>query len=141
MSLADDDAIASSTHATPYEGMECLATMEDITAEEGNYCEYQTAPSNKWHPSLFSTQVVKRLLDTQFDSYMKSVQQPDCKAELRRLTKGPPIYIEDKHAMPLPEGETHICALWFSDNPSKEESSKLKGAYEGEERSILWFGL
>ena len=51
-----DDAIAQldlsgDTHGTPTEGMECMATMEDITVEDGNYAEYQTAPSGTWHPS------------------------------------------------------------------------------------------
>ena len=43
---ADPPALPSSgeQHGHPEEGMECLATMEDITTEDGNYCEYQTAP-------------------------------------------------------------------------------------------------
>ena len=43
---ADPPALPPSgeQHGHPEEGMECLATMEDITTEDGNYCEYQTAP-------------------------------------------------------------------------------------------------
>ena len=42
---ADPPALPPSgeQHGHPEEGMECLATMEDITTEDGNYCEYQTA--------------------------------------------------------------------------------------------------
>jgi hypothetical protein len=112
--------------------------MEDITEEDGNYCEYQTEPSGKWHPSLFSSDVVKQLIETQFHQYMKAVQQPDCKAELRRLLKkGPPIWVEDKHALALPEGDTHVSKIWFAKD-NTEISAKLDGALEEEPRQKLW---
>ena len=43
---ADPPALAPSgvQHGHPPEGLECLATFEDITSEDGNYVEYQTAP-------------------------------------------------------------------------------------------------
>jgi hypothetical protein len=43
---ADPPALAPSgkQHGHPPEGWECLATFEDITTEDGNYVEYQTAP-------------------------------------------------------------------------------------------------
>ncbi|TMW57446.1 hypothetical protein Poli38472_003371 [Pythium oligandrum] len=130
-----------SAHGKPYEGMECLATMDDITEEEGNYCEYQTAPSGTWRPALFAAEIVQQLLDTQFHTYIKKVQEADCKAELRRLvTKGPPVWLEDKHALPLPEGETHITKVWFAKD-DEEKSAKLDGAVEGDEREKLWSEL
>lgn len=133
MSAAQDE------HGKPDEGMECLCTMDDITEEDGNYCEYQTYPSMKWHASLFCTSVVKQLVQTQFHNYMKSVQQPDCKAELRRLLKkGPPIYVEDKHALAVPDGDTHVSKLWFMNEPTVEHEAKLDGAVEGDERQALW---
>lgn len=62
----------------------------------------------------------------------------DCQATLRRLLKnGPPIYISDKHGLPLDEGDTHVCNLWFAID-GKERSAKLKGAKDGEERQELW---
>uniref|UniRef100_K3WX72 Uncharacterized protein n=1 Tax=Globisporangium ultimum (strain ATCC 200006 / CBS 805.95 / DAOM BR144) TaxID=431595 RepID=K3WX72_GLOUD len=136
-----DDGASSYAHGKPAEGMECLATMEDITEEDSNYCEYQTAPSGAWHPALFASDVVQQLLDTQFHQYMKAVQQPDCKAELRRLVnKGPPIYVEDKHALALPEGDTHVIKLWFAKD-NEERSAKLDGALEGDARETLWAEL
>ena len=33
-----------------------MVTFEDITKE--NYCEYQTFPSGRWHPSKFASSVV-----------------------------------------------------------------------------------
>tara|TARA_R110002050_G_scaffold230857_7_gene366655 strand:+ start:1395 stop:1637 length:243 start_codon:yes stop_codon:yes gene_type:complete len=55
----------------------------------------------------------------------------------RLVAKGPPVYLSDEQALPLPEGDTHIELVWFaSDN--REESAKLKGAVEGEEREKLW---
>ena len=127
----------SDTHGTPTEGMGAC-TMEDITAEDQNYVEYQTAPSMKWHPALYAQSVVQQLLDTQFDSYIEGVQKADCEAELRRrLGVGPPVYIADKHAMPVPDGDTHICQLWFQSD-GVERSAKLKGAKEGADRQALW---
>lgn len=62
----------------------------------------------------------------------------DCQAELRRLLDaGPPIYISDKHAMPIPEGDTHIVKLWYASD-SQERTSILDGAVEGEEKQKLW---
>ena len=110
--------------------------MEDITEE--NYCEYQTFPSMKWNPSLFASDIVKQLVSTQFHQYMKAVQQPDCKAELRRLlTSGPPIYVQDKHALPIPEGDTHIIKIWYMQDDAEVEA-KLDGALEGDARQQLW---
>ncbi|KDO27291.1 hypothetical protein SPRG_07541 [Saprolegnia parasitica CBS 223.65] len=127
-------------HGAPTEGMECLATMDDIT--EDNYCEYQTYPSMTWHASKFCAEVTLQLLDAQFPAYMKGVQEPDCKAELRRLlAKGPPIWLEDKYGFPLPEnGDTHLIALWFL-STGEERSAKLTGALEGDDRETLWTDL
>ena len=50
------------------------------------------APSNRWHPCKYSTDVVRRFLRTQFDEYAAGVRKADCHAELRRrLGKGPPV--------------------------------------------------
>ncbi|GLD96023.1 hypothetical protein PINS_up004701 [Pythium insidiosum] len=125
-------------HGKPYEGMECLATMDDITEEEGNYCEYQTAPSGTWHPAKYSADVVRQLIETQFAAYMKKVEKADCKAEMRRLVAtGPPVWLEDKHALPIPEGDTHICSVWFA-KEDEEVSAKLPGALEGDARQKFW---
>ncbi|KAL7517586.1 hypothetical protein ACHAWX_004948 [Stephanocyclus meneghinianus] len=116
----------------------CLCTMEDITDEDQNYVEFQSYPSMKWKPAQFELCVVQQLLDTQFEQYIKSVKTTDCQATLRRLLKnGPPIYISDKHGLPLEEGDTHVCALWFAID-GQERTAKLKGAVEGEEREVLW---
>ena len=128
----------SETHGKPTDGMECFATMEDITEEDGNYVEYQTAPSMLWHPSQYERSTVENLLNTQFHDYVEKVRTTDCQATLRRLLeKGPPVYLEDKHALPLPENETHICQVWFAGD-NTERSAKLDGAVDGEERDKLW---
>ena len=31
----------------------------------------------------------------------------------------PPMYINDAHGLPIPEGDTHIEKLWFSDDGSE----------------------
>ncbi|KAL3773162.1 hypothetical protein ACHAWO_013769 [Cyclotella atomus] len=125
-------------HGRPTDGMCCLCTMEDITDEDQNYVEFQSYPSMKWKPANFEMCVVQQLLDTQFEQYINTVKTTDCQATLRRLLKnGPPIYISDKHGLPLEEGDTHVTTLWFAvDN--RERSGKLKGAVDGEERVKLW---
>ncbi|OQS00747.1 hypothetical protein THRCLA_05869 [Thraustotheca clavata] len=141
-------------HGRPIEGLECLATMDDITMD--NYVEYQTFPSMTWHPSKFCAEVTQQLLDSQFPAYMKGVQgpsfspflylnddlEPDCKAELRRLlAKGPPIYLEDKYGYPLPDnGDTHLVNVWFA-HSNEERSAQLTGALVDEERETLWTNL
>mmetsp|Transcript_39885 Transcript_39885/g.96231 ORF Transcript_39885/g.96231 Transcript_39885/m.96231 type:complete len:90 (+) Transcript_39885:399-668(+) len=69
---------------------------------------------------------------------MTAVKTTDCQAELRRLlASGPPIYISDKHAMPLPDGDTHIVKLWYSSD-SQERPAVLEGALQGQDRKKLW---
>lgn len=116
----------------------------------------------KWHPAQYEQSVVEQLLSSQFHTFVNKVKTTDCQAELRRLlAAGPPIYISDKHAMPLPEvsttnvetetttsgtdettateptGDTHIIKLWYASD-GEERSAKLDGAVEGEERQKLW---
>jgi hypothetical protein len=100
--------------------------------------EFQGYPSMKWKAALYEQSVVQQLLDSQFHDFINTVKTTDCQATLRRLlAAGPPIYIFDKHALPLEEGDTHVVKLWYaSDN--KERSAKLDGAVEGEERQKLW---
>ena len=71
------------------------------------------------------------------------MKKTDCQAELRRLlTPGPPVYISDKHGLPLDEseGDTDVIKLWYASD-GKERSAKLKDALEGEERNDLWTEL
>ena len=129
----------SKTHGKPEEGMSCLCTWDDI--DEETYCEYQTAPSMLWYPSKYSAEVVQELIDTQFKNYVDNVQKSDCARELRRLlTAGPPIWLADKNALPLSEGESHICKVWFSKD-DREVTAQLQGAVTGEERQALWDNL
>ena len=68
------------------------------------------------------------MLQEQFQRYLDDVEKAarDCAAAVRRLVnKGPPMYINDAHGLTLPEGETHIAQLWFSDDGS-EVSALLK---------------
>lgn len=92
---------------------------------------------------MYEQVIVEKLLAEQFPNFIDRVKQTDCQAELRRLlSKGPPIWLEDKHALPLAQEETdtHVCKLWYaSDN--LERSAKLKGAVEGAERDALWAEL
>lgn len=128
--------------------------------------EYKTYPSMTWHPCFYERSVVEHLLKTQFGDFLERVKKTDCQAELRRLLRdGPPIWLSDPHALPLPGGanegdddnnddnnddaeqptesqskDTHVCALWYAGD-NVEVSAKLEGAVEGDDRVILWNDL
>ena len=133
---AKKQRMADDVHGKPAEGMECLAMFEPI--DETNYVEYQAAPTGKWRPCLYGAEMIEGLRTSQYKNYMERIQKSDCKAEMKRLMEsGPPVWVTDKHACPLEEGETHVCKLWFmSDN--REVSAMLEGACDGEERQKLW---
>lgn len=121
-------------HGPPPEGLECMVTYDDI--DETNYVEYQTAPSGAWHAAKISEDVVRRFVDTQFAEYEEHLRTSDCAATTRRLlTAGPPVWVVEKSgkAMPVPEGDTHICALWYA-SEGQERSAQVKGCLEGEAR-------
>lgn len=101
-----------------------------------------------WHPCFYERSVVEHLLKTQFGAFLERVKKTDCQAELRRLLKdGPPIWLSDQHALPLPGAkdeeetetpkDTHVCALWYAGD-NVEVSAKLEGAVEGDDRESLW---
>eukprot|EP00300_Choanocystis_sp_HF-7_P041204 c7873_g1_i1.p1 GENE.c7873_g1_i1~~c7873_g1_i1.p1 ORF type:complete len:1228 (+),score=286.20 c7873_g1_i1:491-3685(+) len=116
----------------------CLCTQELITDQ--TYCEYQTVPSMKWHPAKYSEEVVRSLKAGGFNKYLKDLElaSRDCSAAVRRLIKdGPPTWIKDAKAMPIPTSDTHICAVWFA-STNTQISARLVGALEGEARSALW---
>ena len=104
--------------------------------------EYQSYPSLKWKPCLYEKTIVEKLLAEQFTTFVERVKKTDCQAELRRLlAAGPPIWLEDSHALPLAEeGDTHVVQLWFAEG-NEEVSAKLTGAVEGAERDQLWSEL
>ena len=125
-------------HGKPPAGLECLVTFEAI--DESNYVEFRTAPSGRWFPAKMSQEIVEHLLETQFDKYLKDVEAAakDCAAAVRRLVaKGPPQFVNEPNALPVPEGDTHVDMLWFS-NGNKEVSAALRNALSGAEREKLW---
>mmetsp|Transcript_27494 Transcript_27494/g.55017 ORF Transcript_27494/g.55017 Transcript_27494/m.55017 type:complete len:118 (+) Transcript_27494:63-416(+) len=92
----------------------------------------------KWKPAQFELCIVEELLKTQFRDYVNRVQKADCQAELRRLlASGPPTHVADKHGFPLDDGEDRVERLWFA-RDGKEQSARLDGSLEGEEREQLW---
>ena len=83
----------------------------------------------------------EKLLTQQFHDFVARVKKTDCQAELRRLLgKGPPIYLEDKHALPLDKGDEYVVKLWFASD-GQERSAILEGAVQGEARDKLWAEL
>ena len=124
------------THGVPSAGLTCMCTWEPI--DDSTYVEYQVAPQGTWHACQFGAPAVRALRASQFKDYLENVQKSDCVKEFTRLMRdGPPIWISDKHALPLPRGATHVCALWFMEG-DVTETAKLDGALEGAARQKLW---
>jgi hypothetical protein len=93
-------------------------------------------PSNTWHPAGYAKDTLLYLLKTQFEKYANDVEKAskDCAAAVRRLvSKGPP----DLAALPLPEGDTHVEAIWFQ-HSDEQVSARLNGAPVGSARDELW---
>ncbi|GMI04290.1 hypothetical protein TrVE_jg1525 [Triparma verrucosa] len=135
--MSEDLSDPTVAHGKPTPDMCCLCSYEDITEEDGNYVEYMSSPSLTWSPSLFELPMITHLLSTQFSTYMSRVKSTDCQAELRRLlASGPPVWVSDKTALPLPEGDTHVERLWYAKD-GKERSARLVGSVVGEERERL----
>ena len=131
-----NDRCLKPAHSKPIDGAVCLCSWDEITEKE--YVEYQTMPSGKWHPAKYGIGPIKTLLNIQFDNYIESVQKTDCLKELKRLLDtGPPVWICDKHGLPIPEDETHISKLWYM-NEDIEVSAQLKNSLIGKERIELW---
>eukprot|EP00968_Pinguiococcus_pyrenoidosus_P001714 scaffold78_cov265-Pinguiococcus_pyrenoidosus.AAC.3 len=59
------DFMGDTQHGPPPEGLECLVTFEDITAEDKNLCEYQTAPSGQWQAAKMTCEVVEMMRSSQ----------------------------------------------------------------------------
>ena len=53
------------------------------------------------------------------------------------METGPPVWICDKHGLPIPEDDTHISKLWYM-NEDIEVSAQLKNSLTGKERIELW---
>ncbi len=123
-------------HRKPQDSVSCLCTLEKI--DDTCYVEYQSTPSLKWSISLFGEEAIRELLHSQYSNYINSLQETDCLLEFTRLIEiGPPIWISDRHGLPLPQDDTHICSLWFM-NGNVYKSGKLEGALEGLARQELW---
>lgn len=126
----------ASDHSSPVEGATCMSCWEDLTSDL--YVEYQGSADSAWMPSGYCKSCIQHMLNSQWEAYCSSLAKTTCKAEQKRLlTKGPPINISDKTALPCPDdGEVH--ALWFMDEPTVDQSAKLTGSLVGEARAKFW---
>ena len=118
------------------EELECAVCCEEIN--KTNYCEYRTVPSMTWLSSNYCENDIKHFMSIQYHDYLENLRKSDCKAEIRKMLEvGPPIYVHDKHGLPIPDEDTHIDMIWLSSTNS-DISAKLDGALEGEAREKQW---
>jgi hypothetical protein len=114
---------------------ECACCFEALSPD--NVCEYRPA-RGVWRLSNYCCSCVQYLVDNQFANYKKAVEGSTCKRELTAyITAGPPIFVSDKHGLPLEEGEEHADFLYYGTD-KQERSARLTGAVEGEEHRKLW---
>jgi hypothetical protein len=114
-------------------GLECAAYLIDI--DDNDYCEFQTN-DGLWHSSPYCSDVVKHLLQTGFHSYLKTIDQADCKATLRRLIQnGPPLYLNDK-TFNISEDQ-YIMKVWFK-SENREIDAIYSDAPTEDDRMRLW---
>lgn len=120
-------------HGVPTDGMECMCCYDDIMEE--NYVEYRTGEGNAWLPSLFCETCVATLIKRQWPIYEETLAKATCKAQQKRmLGQGPPTHIQDKKALPCPEGES-VHSLWFG-RDGEIHPALLDGAPQGQARQI-----
>jgi hypothetical protein len=109
----------------PPPGLRCVIGDLDVTAD--NYVEFCTAPSMSWHPAQMAEAAVVALLDTQFETYLDGLTIDSTNAEelSAAMKSGLREWINEPRGLPIPEGDTHVCALWFASDPRVERSAKL----------------
>lgn len=121
-------------HGTPTD-VECMICYDDIDLD--SFAEFKTHESSAWYPSLFCSNCINILLDSQFNKYVSDLSKVTCAREQRALLeRGPPINIHDKSGFPESDGK-EIHSLWYSCDNSIH-SAKLKDSFIGEERQRWW---
>jgi hypothetical protein len=82
------------------------------------------------HPDGMNMRVgcIHIIISSQWAAYVNTLAKTTCKAEQRRmLTRGPPVNISDKTALPCPD-DGEVYSLWYMDSPNIEQSAKLEGS-------------
>ena len=122
----DSGSFHRSAHGAPSAGMRCQSS--DVAIDGGNYVEYQTAPSMAWHGSAWCEAAVRRLLQTQFETYLGGLPiTAENAAELSAaMTSGLRIWANDPIALPLPMGDTHVCRVWFASDGGERSAQLLQ---------------
>ncbi len=99
--------------------------------------EYRVDPQSPWLACKYCQACTQHIQSAQYQTYLDNVQNAICAAALRRLLKaGPPLYLADKEALPVPEDKA-ATELWFASD-GEVHSAKLPGAPEGAEREAKW---
>ena len=105
------------THTT------CLSCYDDINAS--NFVLYQINEKTEWKSCFYCCECVKYMLDTKWTTFMKMLEELDCKATFKRiLDEGVPNLFRD-----IKLADTEITKFYFED---EEQSSKYKNPYTQE---------
>ena len=113
-------------HLCTYE--ECLSCYDVIDCT--NFVLYKDNLNENWKSCFYCSQCVKYMLETKWPTFIKMLEELDCKATFKRiLIEGVPSYFKDKKL-----SECHIILFYFdnSEQPSlyknsltEDESAKL----------------
>lgn len=122
-------------HQTPADGAACACCFDDLSSE--NYVEYRVSETAEWLACKYCQTCTETIQGSQYQTYLDNVEKATCAAALRRLlTAGPPLYLKDKEALPVPEG-ADVVELWYASD-GQIHSAKLPGAPEGAARDAKW---
>ena len=93
--------------------------MDGESLGPGNYCEYESMPSETWLPSPFSANTLRHMVATQFQyEYLDlwstvTRGEEDCEPTIQAVVDaGPPIYLRDGRALPLQTGDSYVRSIW-----------------------------
>ena len=122
--FARSQTSTGSTHGVPVGKLICQAT--GVAIDEGNYVEYQTAPSMGWGGAGWCEAAVQELIETQFEVYLGGLSiTAENAAELTAaMVSGLRVWLCDPKGLPLPMGDTHVCRVWYASD-GKERSGRL----------------
>lgn len=114
------------THTT------CLSCYDDIN--ENNFVLYQINEDNNWKSCFYCCECIKYMLETKWTSFMKMLEELDCKATFKRiLDEGVPNLFRD-----IKLADTEITKFYFE---GEEQSSKYKNPYTQEKIDKVLYSI
>ena len=121
--------IEDNTSLTKFDDKTCAFCLEDLTLEI--FVEYRIDVDSKWMPFEYCKDCLDRLMEMQWNIYIKGLKNADCEASLRNLINaGPPVNFRDSRIEEGKELHQFLCN-------SNISSAKLTDSFDPEKRDLL----